>query len=32
MKAYADHLIESWAKDLQSIEVESIKFIYSMLL
>ena len=32
MRAYADRLIQTWAKDLKSIEVESTKFIHSMLL
>jgi hypothetical protein len=32
MRAYADHLIETWAKYVQSSEVGSTKFIYNMLL
>ena len=32
MRAYADRLIETWAKDVQTFEVESRKFIYNMLL
>jgi len=32
MRAYADRLIETWAKDLQSTDVESTKFIYTTLL
>jgi hypothetical protein len=31
MRAYADRLIETWAKDVQSFEVESTKFIYNII-
>ena len=30
MSAYADRLIQTWVKDVRSIEVESTKFICNM--